>query len=80
MTKSELISKIDNGSDILIDVAGRHFAIFTWCREGIGIGEQYLEDDTLTYFETSTQLVEQFLINGIPIEKHLSTLRITDYS
>ena len=40
MTRVEFIQKIENGSDILFDVADRHYVIFTWMEDGIGIGEQ----------------------------------------
>lgn len=44
MTRTEFIKKIEKGSDILFDVADRHYVIFTWMENGIGIGEQYHTD------------------------------------
>lgn len=47
MTRSEFIRKIEEGRDIMFDVLGRHYTILTWLDEGIGIGEQYPNDDEL---------------------------------
>lgn len=80
MTKAALIRKIENGRDILFDVAGRHFAIFTWTAEGIGIGEQYPNDTEMQYFKTAKELVEGFKINGVALEDLVQGVRITDYS
>ena len=80
MTKAELIQKIEDGSDIMFDVAGKHFTILTWMEEGIGIGEQYPNDTEMQYFKTAKELVEGFKINGVALEDLVQGVRITDYS
>lgn len=80
MTKAELIQKIENGSDILFDVSGRHLAIFTWTENGIGVGEQYPNETVLQYFKTARELVENYRVNGIALGDLAQGIRITDYS
>lgn len=80
MTKNELVKKIENGRDILFDVCGKHYTILTWCEKGIGIDEQHPNDTDLTYYATAKDLVENFKVNGIPLENLAAEVRITDYS
>lgn len=80
MTKAELIEKIDRGSDIMLDVAGKHYSIFTWMENGIGIGEQAPLDSGLKYFQTAQELVENFKVNGVPLGDITAGVRITDYT
>jgi len=79
MTKTELIDKIENGSDIMFDVENRHFTIFTWMDEGIGIGEQHRRDK-MQYFTSANDLVENFKIDGSPLSSLAGKVVITDYT
>lgn len=80
MTRDELIEKIDQGSDIMFDVANRHFSIFTWCDMGIGIGEQEPHADKMEYFKTPKELVDSYKINGVPLGSLAERVIITDYT
>lgn len=80
MTKNEFIEKIENGSDIMFDVAGRHYSIFTWMDDGIGIGEQYPHDNEMQFFDTAEDLVENYKIGDKPLSDLISTVVITDYT
>ena len=82
MTKAEFIEKIENGRDILFDINGRHFGIFTWPQEGIGVGEasQDTTKDPLQYFDTSEALFDGFMIDGVPLADLCDKVVITDYS
>ena len=80
MTKNEFINKVENGSDIMFDVVGRHFSIFTWMDEGIGIGEQFPHDDKMQYFDTAEALVENYEIGGKPLADLVNQVVITDYT
>ncbi len=80
MTKAELIQKIEDGRDIMFDVAGKHFTILTWMEEGIGIDEQYPNDTEMQHFKTAKELVENFKVNGVALGDLAQGIRITDYS
>lgn len=80
MTKSDFISKIENGRDILFDVAGQSFTILTWPEEGIAIGEQNRPEVPIKYFPTAEALVENFLVHGIPLQDLVKNLVITEYT
>ena len=80
MTKNEFIEKIENGSDIMFDVSGKHFTILTWPDEGTGIDEQNPNEKGMQYFDTAEELVEKFLIDGTPIGELADGITITDYS
>ena len=80
MTKKEFIDKIKNGSDIMFDVAGRHYVIFTWMDEGIGIGAQFPPGGKMQYFDTSEALVAHYKIGGKPLADLVNQIVITDYT
>lgn len=80
MTKSELIEKIDKGSDIMFDVCGKHYTIFTWCEEGIFVGEHHCTPTRESFFKTAQDLVENFRVNGVPLGELAAGIRITEYS
>ena len=80
MTKNEFIDKIENGSDILLDVSGKHFTILTWCDDGIGIDEQHPNEKGMQYFDTPEELAEKFLVDGIPIGDISQDITITQYT
>lgn len=80
MTRNELVSKIENGRDILFDVAGKKFAVFTWPEQGIAIGEQNHPDFPIQYFETAEALVDNFLVHGTPLKDLVKKLVITEYT
>ena len=80
MTKAEWINKIENGRDIMFQVAGKHYTILTWCEEGIGIGEQYPNDTEMKFFHSAKELVEKFKVNDVPLGELVAGIKITDYS
>jgi len=80
MTRAELISLIDNGSDIMFSVAGRHYTILTWMDEGIAIGEQYPNDHEMRYFETAEEVVDHFVIDGKTLGEMAGEIKITQYT
>lgn len=80
MTKHEFVKKIEDGRDIMFDVNGRHFVIFTWPKEGIGIAEQDPAGDVLHYYETPELLIDGFMIGGTSLSSLCSSVVITDYS
>lgn len=80
MTKAELIDKIDNGSDIMFSVMGKHYTIMTWFDEGIGIDEQYPNDGNLQYFDSPEELIDGFKVDGKPLGELSGDIRITSYS
>ncbi len=80
MTKHEFVKKIEDGRDIMFDVNGRHFVIFTWPEEGIGIAEQDPAGDTLHYYETPELLLDGFMIDGTSLSSLCGSVVITDYS
>ncbi len=80
MTRNEMISKIENGSDIMFDVKGRHFTILTWLPEGIGIDEQHPHDGNTQYFDTAEDLIDQYTIDGKSLSELAKEIVITDYT
>ncbi len=82
MTKSEFIKKINNGRDILFDINGHQYGIFTWCENGIGVGEstQNVSKDPLQYYNTPKDLLENYKVNGTPLADLCDKVIITDYT
>ncbi len=80
MTKQEFAEKIENGRDIMFDVRGKHFTILTWTEKGINIGEQYPKEPKDQYFATPEELLENYLVDGIPLGELSDEVKITDYS
>lgn len=74
-----MIDLIENGSDIMLDVAGEHLVIFTWLDDGIGIGRQN-SDEPLSIYETAQKLIDGYTVSGLPINAQLDKVSITDYS
>lgn len=79
MTKTEFISQIDNGYDIMFDVLDRHFTIVTWLDEGIGIGEQN-KNSPPEIFRTAKELVECFKVDDRTLADLVERIKITQYS
>ena len=80
MTRAEFVEKIENGSDIMFDVRGKHFTILTWPDDGIAIDEQYPNDGNVKYFRTVEELVDGFFVDGKPIANIADEIRITEYT
>lgn len=80
MTSRELIEKIENGNDIMLDVAGKHLTIITWLDDGIGIDEQAPKDGNLQVFPTAEDLVNGYRMNGAPLAALAKTAVITSYT
>lgn len=64
----------------MFDLSGKHFTILTWCKEGIGIGEQYPNDTQMSFFRSAKDLVDGFTVNGVPLGELAFGIRITDYT
>lgn len=79
MTREKMIDLIENGSDIMLDVAGEHLVIFTWLDDGICIGRQN-SDEPLSIYETAQNLIDEYKVSGLPISAQLDKVSITDYS
>ena len=79
MTRNELIWKIDHGDDIMFDVSGKGYVIFTWPDDGIRIGEQNSDDGDMT-FQTSEDLIDNFSIKGVPLADLIDKIVITSYT
>ena len=79
LTRNDLIWKINHGDDIMFDVRGRHFSIFTWDDEGIRIIEQNKADPG-QQFKTPEMLVDNFTVDGTPLMDILSKVEITSYT
>lgn len=75
-----MIAKIDNGSDIMLSVAGKHYTILTWTDDGIAIGEQHPNGGDLQYFNTSEELVDRFMIAGNALGELSMKITITQYT
>lgn len=78
MSKNDFIKKIENGSDIMFDVAGKHYVILTWCDQGIEISEQ--GEDNPQYYKTAEELVNSFRIHDVMLSDLCDNLKITDYT
>ena len=79
LTRNDLIWKIDHGDDIMFDVRGRHYVIFTWDDEGIRILEQNKSELGQKY-KTPEELVDRFIVDGSPLKDIVSEIRITNYT
>ena len=79
MTNKEFISIIDNSGDIMLTCGKHKLTIITWADEGIGIGFQNEnpEMNKIQYFSSSTELVKNFLLDGIPLENMVDEINIT---
>lgn len=75
-----MIEKIKNGNDIMFDINGRHYTILTWTENGIGIGEQFPNDADFEYFKSAEELVDNFMIDGIPLGNIANAVKITEYT
>lgn len=81
MTRDEFIQKIEHGDDIMFDVFGKHYVIFTWDKDdrGICICEQNV-DGSEYYFATAEELVDYFSVNGKTLAEIAGDIVITDYT
>ena len=80
MTRAEFVKKIENGSDIMFDVRGKHFTILTWPADGIAIDEQHPNDGNVQYFDSAEALVDGFSVDGKQLAVIANEIRITDYT
>ena len=71
MKKNEFIQLIDESGDIMFSCNGYKLTIITWVDEGIGIGFQNKNPalNKIQYFTSSTDLVNNFLLDGIALAK-----------
>ena len=80
MTKAEFAELIAKGRDIMFDVRNKHYTILTWTDNGINIGEQYPNDTKDDYFSSPEELLDNYLVDGIPLGELCNQVVITDYS
>ena len=80
MQVQELTEKIENGSDIMFEVMGRHFTILTWHEKGIAIDEQHPNDGNMQFFTSAGELVSGFAVDGKPLADIADQIIITDYT
>ena len=71
MKKNEFIQLIDESGDIMFSCNGYKLTINTCADEGIGIGFQNKNPalNKIQYFTSSTDLVNNFLLDGIALAK-----------
>ncbi|MBO5449682.1 MAG: hypothetical protein J5994_10205 [Ruminococcus sp.] len=71
MTIDEFVQLIDRSGDIMLTCGKYKLTIITWADEGIGIGFQNKNPalNKIQYFSSSTELVNKFLLDGIPLAK-----------
>jgi hypothetical protein len=71
LKKNEFIQLIDESGDIMFSCNGYKLTIITWADEGIGIGFQNKNPalNKIQYFTSSTDLVNNFLLDGIALAK-----------
>lgn len=81
MTRNDFIKKIEHGDDIMFNVRGKHFSIFTWEKEerGICICEQK-NADSEKYYATAEDLVDNFIVKGQTLAEIAGDVVITDYT
>ena len=79
MSRDEFVWKIEHGDDIMFDINGRKFVIFTWDEDGIRIVEQNSNSDGLVYKEAN-ELLDKFLVDGIPLKEVVGDITITAYT
>lgn len=75
MTKNEFIDMIDNGGDIEFSYGEQKYTILCWYEKGPLIGPQNVDDDSV--FKNGGDLVEHYLVNGIPLASILNDIEIT---
>ncbi len=80
MTKLEFAELIDTSGDIMFDVKNKHFTICTWTNGGINIGEQYPEEPKDRAFTTSEELLDNYLVDGIPLGELSEEVNITFFN
>ena len=80
MGREEFAEKIENGRDILFEVAGKRFAIFTWMDDGIGIVERDVPGSEIQCFDSAEQLIDGFKVHDVPLAQLIRRVKITEYS
>ena len=78
MTKNEFIRLIDNSGDIMFTCGKHKLTIITWADEGIGIGFQNRNPDLnkIQYYSSRTELVNEFLLDGVPLVNLINNIVI----
>ena len=80
MTKEELVSLIEDGSDIVFEVNDKSFTILTWTEGGISIAEGY-KPETEKKYKIATDLVSEYIIDGTnTLASFANDVRIVEYS
>ena len=81
MTRKELIEKIKYGDDIMFDVCGKHFVIFTWDADEKGIYISEVDPvDCEEYFQTIEDLLNGYFIDGHSLGDVAEEIVIRDYT
>lgn len=80
MTKQELIEKIRKGTDIMFKIGEKGFTICDSVDYDDGKDIAPWGGDGATVFPDAETLVNQFLIDGIPLGDLAQDVMITDYT
>lgn len=75
MTKRDFIDMIDDGGDIEFVYAGQKYTILCWYKDGPLIGPQNANNDKV--FRNGADMVDHYLIDGIPLASILNDIEIT---
>lgn len=74
----QLKALIDAGGDIEFSVCGKKYTILPWTDDGIVIGLQGSDDDTV--FQTANALLDGYLIEGKPLRSFDQQIKILFHS
>lgn len=75
---NKLVELIDFGSDIEFSYKGKSYIILPWVKEGIVIGEQNKDNDSI--YKTSRELVDNYKIDGKLIKDIIGEIKIIFHS
>ena len=78
MTKNEFIWKIEHGDDIMFDVLGRHFTIFTWPDDGVMIVEQ--NKGKPVKFPSIGRMLAEYEVDGKALADLAGIINISSYT
>ena len=67
---------IDFGSDIVFDCSGKSYCILGWNDSGPLIAEQKTGNGEMV-FRDGADLIDNYMINGVPLAKQLDRIIVT---
>ena len=71
---------IETSGDIMFECDDKKFTICTWCEQGIMIGEQNSPVEDSKYFASADELINNFLVNGVPLAKQTDSIKVEFYN